>query len=83
MGMWTTANQDEFDAVLKDFDCAVRENYGDENCFPFQAGYLRSLCVEMLASMPKRKQKQLIADMIRAAQRQRAEKLARDKGIFV
>lgn len=83
MGLWTTANQDEFDAVLKDFDCAVRENYGDENCFPFQAGYLRALCVEMLASMPKRKQKEVITSMIRAAERQRAEKLAKAERILV
>lgn len=74
MGLWTTANQDEFDVVLKDFDRAVRGKYGDNNGYAFEAGYLRSLCIEMLASMPKRKQKQLIADMVRVTvKQQRAE----------
>lgn len=78
MGLWTTANQDEFDTVLKDFDAAVRENYGQDNCFAFQAGYLRSLCVEMLADLPKRKQKEIIKSMVRAAEKQRTECQAKE-----
>ncbi len=67
MGMWTTTNQDELALVLKSFSQAACKNYGDH---AFEAGYLQSLCVSMLADMPKRKQKEVINDMIRATQRQ-------------
>ena len=68
MGMWTTENQDTFYDVLKAFGEAARKNYGPG--YAFEAGYLQSLAVQMIADMPKRKQKALIADMIRATQKQ-------------
>lgn len=70
MGMWTTENQDTFYDVLKAFSEAARKNYGG---YAFEAGYLQSLAVQMIADMPKRKQKALINDMIRATQKQESE----------
>lgn len=67
MGMWTTDNQDNFAIVLKAFSDAAYKNY-DSNAF--EAGYLQSLAVQMLAHMPKRVQKVFIEDMVRATQKQ-------------
>ena len=71
MGMWTTHNQDTMKIVLKAFGEASNKNYNGS--YAFQAGYLESLVVQMLPSLPKRVQKQFIDDMIRATQKQEKE----------
>lgn len=65
--MWTTNNQNEFADALIAFSKAARENYGSH---AFEAGYLQSLAVSMLAKMPKREQKALIGDIERSTARQ-------------
>ncbi len=67
MGMWTTENQDTLNDVLKAFSDAAKRNYASH---AFEAGYLQSVIISMLPDLPKRKQKELIVDMIRATQRQ-------------
>jgi hypothetical protein len=67
MGMWTTDNQDTMKIVLKAFNDAAYKNYGSHS---FAAGYLESLVVSMLPSLPKRVQKVFIEDMVRATQKQ-------------
>jgi len=71
MGMWTTDNQDTMKIVLKAFGEASLKNYSGS--YAFQAGFLESLVVQMLPSLPKRVQKRFIEDMVRATQRQEAE----------
>ena len=71
MGMWTTHNQDTMKIVLKAFGEVSNKNYNGS--YAFQAGYLESLVVQMLPSLPKRVQKQFIDDMIRATQKQEKE----------
>ena len=66
MGMWTTANQDTFDLVLKTFVDTAHKNYD----YAYTTGYLQSMCVEMIALLPKRKQKEFIDSMITATQSQ-------------
>ena len=75
MGMWTTHNQDTMKIVLKAFGEASNKNYNGS--YAFQAGYLESLVIQMLPSLPKRVQKQFIDDMVRATQRQEAEVIKR------
>ncbi len=65
--MFKTDNQETFHIVLKAFGEAARQNYGGH---AFEAGYLQSVIISMLPDLPKRKQKELIVDMIRATQRQ-------------
>ena len=72
MGMWTTDNQDTMSLVLKAFSDAARRNYDGHS---FEAGYLQSVIISILPDLPKRKQKVLINDMIRAAQKQEKEVL--------
>jgi hypothetical protein len=72
MGMWTTDNQDTMSLVLKAFSDAARRNYDSH---AFEAGYLESVIISILPDLPKRKQKALINDMIRAAQKQEKEVL--------
>ena len=67
MGMWTTENQDTRKIVLKAFTDASLKNYDSHS---YAAGYLESTVIEMLRYTPKRYQKGLINDFIRAAQRQ-------------
>lgn len=67
MGMWTTENQDTMKIVLKAFTDASLKNYDSHS---YAAGYLESTVIEMLRYTPKRYQKGLINDFIRAAQRQ-------------
>ena len=67
MGMWTTENQDTLKIVLKAFTDASLKNYGSHS---YAAGYLESTVIEMLRYTPKRYQKGLINDFIRATQRQ-------------
>lgn len=74
MGMWTTENQDTMQVVLRSFSEAARKNYDGH---AFEAGYLQSLVVSMLPQLPKRLQKAYIDDMVRAAQKQEAEVLAK------
>lgn len=66
MGMWTTANQDEIQAKLDKFAQDTYDLYGSHS---FAMGYLMSMIVDMLAQMPKTKQKQTMADMDRVLAR--------------
>ena len=74
MGMWTTDNQDTMKDVLKAFSEAARARY---DTMAFEAGYLESVIVSILPDMPKRKQKALIEDMVRATQRLEREVIAK------
>ena len=74
MGMWTTDNQDTMSIVLKAFSDAARRNYDGH---AFEAGYLQSVIVSILPILPKRQQKILIDDMVRAAQKQEKEVVAK------
>ncbi len=67
MGMFTTENQDTMKIVLKAFTDASLKNYDSHS---YAAGYLESTVIEMLRHTPKRYQKGLINDFIRATQRQ-------------
>ena len=70
MGMWTTDNQDTMSDVLRAFSEAAKQNYGTH---AFEAGYLQSVIVSILPDLPKRLQKRLIEDMVRATQKQESE----------
>lgn len=70
MGMWTTENQDTMNIVLKAFSEAARKNYGSH---AFEAGYLQSVIISLVPLLPKRQQKVLIEDMVRAAKKQEQE----------
>ncbi len=74
MGMWTTDNQDTMQVVLKAFSEAAHKNY---ETHAFEAGYLQSVVVSMMPHLPKRVQKVFIDDMVRAAQRQEKEVIAK------
>jgi len=75
MGMWTTENQDTLKIVLRAFGEAARKNY--DGSYAFEAGYLESVIVSMLPLMPKRAQKIVIDDMVRATQKQEKEVIAK------
>jgi len=70
MGMWTTENQDTMSLVLRAFSEAARKNYDGHS---FEAGYLQSVIISLVPLLPKRQQKVLIEDMVRAAKKQEAE----------
>ena len=70
MGMWTTENQDTMSLVLRAFSEAANKNY---NGHAFEAGYLQSVIISLVPLLPKRQQKVLIEDMVRAAKKQEAE----------
>lgn len=70
MGMFTTENQDTMNDVLKAFSEAAHKNYGSHS---FEAGYLQSVIISLVPLLPKRQQKVLIDDMVRAAQKQEKE----------
>lgn len=74
MGMWTTENQDTMSLVLKAFSNAARENYDGH---AFESGYLQSVIISILPLLPKRQQKILIDDMVRATQKQEKEVIAK------
>ena len=76
MGMWTTDNQDTLSLVLRSFSDAARENYGSHS---FESGYLQSVLISVLPLMPKRAQKILIDDMVRAAKKQEQEVVNKQK----
>ena len=76
MGMWTTENQDTMSLVLRAFSEAAHKNY---NGHAFEAGYLQSVIVSLVPLLPKRQQKVLIEDMVRAAKKQEAEVVAKMK----
>ncbi len=81
MGMWTTENQDTLNDVLKCFSNAAKQNYGTH---AFEAGYLQSVIISILPMMPKRQQKILIDDMVRATQKQEQqviEKMRKDPSV--
>lgn len=70
MGMWTTDNQDTMKMVLRAFGDASLRNYGSHS---FEAGYLESVIISLVPMLPKRQQKILIDDMVRASQKQEQE----------
>ena len=70
MGMWTTENQDTMNDVLRAFSEAARKNYGSHS---YESGYLQSVIISLVPLLPKRQQKVLIDDMVRAAQKQEQE----------
>ena len=70
MGLFTSENQDTMKIVLKAFQDASHKNYGSHS---FAAGYLESVVVSLVPLLPKRQQKILINDMIRATQKQEKE----------
>ncbi len=70
MGMWTTENQDTMSLVLRAFSEAARKNYDGH---AFEAGYLQSVIISLVPLLPKRQQKVLIEDMVRAAKKQEAQ----------
>ena len=70
MGMWTTENQDTMSLVLRAFSEAAHKNY---NGHSFEAGYLQSVIISLVPLLPKRQQKVLIEDMVRAAKKQEAQ----------
>ena len=70
MGMWTTDNQDTMSIALRAFSNAAKQNYGSH---AYEAGYLQSVIISILPQLPKRQQKVLIEDMVRAAKKQEAE----------
>ena len=76
MGMWTTDNQDTLNIVLKAFSEAAKQNYGNHS---FEAGYLQSVIISILPDLPKRKQKVLIDDMVRATQKQEKQVIEKMK----
>ena len=76
MGMWTTENQDTMSLVLRAFSEAARKNYDGH---AFEAGYLQSVIISLVPLLPKRQQKVLIEDMVRAAKKQEAEVIAKMK----
>lgn len=79
MGMWTTENQDTLKIVLKAFGEASRKNY--DGSYAFEAGYLESVIISMLPMMPKKAQKIVIEDMVRATKKQEqqvAEKMNKE-----
>ena len=67
MGMWTSENQDTLNIVLKAFSEAAHKNYGSH---AYEAGYLQSVIISLVPVLPKRLQKILIEDMVRAAKKQ-------------
>jgi hypothetical protein len=67
MGMWTSENQDTLNIVLKAFSEAAHKNFGSH---AYEAGYLQSVIISLVPLLPKRQQKVLIDDMVRAAQKQ-------------
>jgi hypothetical protein len=74
MGLFTTENQDTMKIVLKAFSDASLKNYDSHS---YAAGYLETTVVEMLRYTPKRYQKGLINDFIRATQRQEEQVIAK------
>ena len=68
MGMWTTENQDTLSDVLKAFSKAAHQRFHHSHAY--EAGYLQSVLVHYIQHLPKRVQKQLIADMVEATQKQ-------------
>jgi hypothetical protein len=85
MGMWTTPNQDTLADVLKAFSEAAHKRF--HHSHSYEAGYLQSVLVHYIQHMPKRVQKQLIADMIEATQKQERvlneRRAAGENGFFV
>ncbi len=67
MGMWTSENQDTLNIVLKAFSEAAHKNFGSH---AYEAGYLQSVIISLVPVLPKRQQKILIEDMVRAAKKQ-------------
>ena len=70
MGMWTTDNQDTLSLVLRSFSEAAHKNYGSHS---YESGYLQSVIISLVPLLPKRQQKVLIEDMVRAAKKQEQE----------
>ena len=85
MGMWTTPNQDTLAETLKAFSEAAHKRF--HHSHSYEAGYLQSVLVHYIQHLPKRIQKQLIADMVEATQKQERVLLEREaageNGFFV
>lgn len=74
-------NQEEFRAAIKSFSTAAGQNYPSSPGVPgyaYQAGYLGSLCVELLSHLPEHLQRRHIEDMNAAAEKQRREIINRN-----
>ena len=74
MGLFTSQNQDTMKIVLRAFGDASHKNYGSHS---FEAGYLESVIISLVPLLPKRQQKILIDDMVRATQKQEKEVIAK------
>ena len=72
--MWTTANQTEMRDLLTIFSKDNREIYGNH---AYSAGFLESMIVTMLPLLPKRAQKDFIADMQRETIRTKTQLIER------
>ena len=68
MGMWTTENQDTLADVLRAFSEVAHQRFHHSHAY--EAGYLQSVLIYYIKHLPKRMQKQLIADMVEATQKQ-------------
>lgn len=64
--MWTTNNQVEMTEQLKTFVRSSHAHYGE---YAYAAGFMESMITQMLPHMPKRVQKDFIADVQRANNR--------------
>ena len=62
----TITKQDELEAALNVFAKATQEHYGSHS---YLAGFLQSMLVSALSSMPKRKQQEIIDSVVKATVR--------------
>lgn len=79
--MKSIENQEEFRAAIKAFSNAAGQNYPDSHGgfgYAYQAGYLSSLCVELLSHLPQHLQRQHIEAMNTAAEKHRREIIERN-----
>lgn len=65
--MFKTDNQEVLSTVLQAFSAVTEDTYGS---YAFEAGYLQSVIISILPDLPKRKQTELIQDMVRAVKKQ-------------
>jgi len=68
MGMWSTENQDSLTMVLKKSSKSAHQRFHQSHAY--EACYLQSVLIYYIKHLPKRVQKQLISDMVKATQRQ-------------
>ena len=65
MGMWTTENQDALAEALRSFSKISAELYSPA----YEAGFLQSTLIQVVKSLPKREQKQLVKDFVEVTER--------------